>query len=125
MLQVSGRIPAFRKGQNELVSLAYLSLSDFHDLEKNQNSAIDSMHVSSLVKFVLESILPNSTAENEIIENRQIVEFDDVQIQEQEKNDDDLTFILSDNFETLVVHETMEDKAKVGIFFTLSKSYVH
>ena len=84
--------------------LYLISLSDFHDLEKNENSVIDNIHVSSLVEDDLEFILSNSTAENEIVENGQITESYDMQFQEQENKDDDSTFTLSDNFKTLVVH---------------------
>ena len=48
------------------------SLSHIHDLEKNEKSAIDSMHVNLSVENDLESIFTNSTAENEIVENGQI-----------------------------------------------------
>ena len=89
------------------------SLSHIHDLEKDEKSAIDSMHVSSSVENDLESIFTNSTVENEIVENGQITESYDVQFQEQENKDDDSTFTLSDNFKTLVVHNTMEDKPQI------------
>ena len=89
------------------------SLSHIHDLEKNEKSEIDSMHVSSSVENDLESIFTNSTVENEIVENGQITESYDVQFQEQENKDDYSTFTLSDNFKTLVVHNTMEDKPQI------------
>ena len=71
------------------------------------------MHVSSSVEDDLESILSNSTAENEIVENGQITESYDKKFQEQENKDDDSTVTLSDNSKTLVVHTMMEDEPQI------------
>lgn len=89
------------------------SLSDLHDLEKNEKSVIDNMHVSSSIGDDLESNSSDSNVENEIVKNEQITKSYDMQFQEQEKKDNDSTFTLTDNPKTLVVHNTVEDESHI------------
>ena len=89
------------------------SLSDLHDLEKNEKFVIDSMHVSSSIGDDLESDSSNSNVENEVVKNEQITESYDKQFQEQENKDNDSTFTLTDNPKTLVIHNTMEDESQI------------
>ena len=88
------------------------SLSDTLDLEKNDKYEINDLHIDnfgSSINVDLESNIVNSTQDNEIVVHAQELGFFDTQFHEQRNKDCNSTLILSNDPETLLIEDTVEE----------------